>query len=80
MKNGWRVSMALIALVAACSSQQPAPAQSPMAQGADEDEFGCIGSAGYQWCARTNACERPWLLAEQEGFDNTKAGFDAYCD
>lgn len=40
---------------------------------------GCIPSAGYSWCARTNACERPWELAKAQGFDNTALAFDRYC-
>lgn len=47
--------------------------------GADEDEHGCKHSAGYSWCAKTEQCERPWELAEQEGFDNTEEAFEVYC-
>jgi len=47
--------------------------------GSDRDEHGCIGSAGYQWCERSNQCERPWELAEKEGFENTPEQFDAFC-
>ena len=47
--------------------------------GADRDAHGCIGSAGYSWCARTNQCERPWELAKKQGFENTKAAFGKYC-
>lgn len=25
--------------------------------GADRDEFGCIGSAGYTWCNYTQSCQ-----------------------
>lgn len=28
--------------------------------GGDEDEHGCIGSAGYVWCEVKNKCVRPW--------------------
>lgn len=28
--------------------------------GGDRDEHGCIGSAGYSWCASANKCLRPW--------------------
>ena len=28
--------------------------------GADRDEHGCIGSAGYQWCEKPNKCVRRW--------------------
>lgn len=47
--------------------------------GADEDEYGCKSSAGYSWCATTEQCERPWELAEREGFDNTEEAFEIYC-
>jgi len=30
--------------------------------GADEDEHGCIGSAGYQWCTNLDDCLRPFEL------------------
>ena len=47
--------------------------------GSDGDDFGCIGSAGYRWCEKTKKCERPWELAEQEGFENTREDFLEYC-
>lgn len=28
--------------------------------GGDKDEHGCIGSAGYSWCALKNKCLRIW--------------------
>ena len=28
--------------------------------GGDKDEYGCIGSAGYTWCAELNKCIRSW--------------------
>lgn len=30
--------------------------------GNDEDEHGCIGSAGYTWDNSSNSCVRPWEL------------------
>ena len=47
--------------------------------GADKDAFGCITSAGYRWCAKTNRCERPWELAKKEGFENTAEAFEEFC-
>ena len=47
--------------------------------GSDRDEHGCIRSAGYLWCKRTGKCERPWELAEKYDFENTKEGFDEFC-
>jgi len=40
---------------------------------------GCIGSAGYTWCAKDNMCVRPWVLAQSKGFENTVDGFAQYC-
>ncbi len=57
----------------------PAPGSTPEPPGADRDEFGCIASAGYEWCAASNRCERPWELARTANFDDTRAAFDAYC-
>ena len=48
--------------------------------GADRDAHGCIGSAGYSWCAHTDQCERPWELAQKHGFENTQAAFDEFCN
>lgn len=48
--------------------------------GADRDDHGCIGSAGYSWCDRTAQCERPWELAAQRGFESSAEGYTAWCD
>ena len=55
-----------------------APPVKPMA-GADRDEHSCIRSAGYSWCARENACVRPWELAKRKGFALSEETFRAYC-
>ena len=47
--------------------------------GAGRDSHGCIGSAGYFWCAKTDQCERPWVLAKKQGFENTREAFNQYC-
>lgn len=47
--------------------------------GSDKDEHGCIASAGYRWCAKTEKCERPWELAKQVNIANTLVDFDQYC-
>jgi len=47
--------------------------------GGDRDASGCLGSAGYQWCAHTGQCERLWELGEREGFDES-VDMQAYCD
>jgi len=69
----------LIACLSGCDSNQNSSNEQPGMTGADRDEHGCIGSAGYQWCERTRQCERPWELAEKEGFENTPQQFEAYC-
>ena len=48
--------------------------------GSDRDEHGCIGSAGYQWCAALSKCVRPWELAENQGFENTPESFKNFCE
>jgi len=35
------------------------PSDTPIV-GGDRDEHGCIGSAGYSWCASKNKCLRIW--------------------
>ncbi|WP_185983162.1 hypothetical protein [Aureimonas mangrovi] len=62
-------------LLSACTAEE-GPAPMP---GADADAHGCRGSAGYSWCPRSNACERPWELAERERIANTPEGFIAFC-
>ncbi len=52
------------------------PASAP---GADRDDHGCIGSAGYSWCGREAKCVRPWELANEKGFASTEEAFRAYC-
>lgn len=39
--------------------------------GADRDEHGCIGSAGYSWCAAKQKCTRSW---EEECFASSEEG------
>ncbi len=62
-----------------CDANQNAETGNAQMTGADRDEHGCIASAGYQWCERSGQCERPWELAEKEGFENTPEQFDAFC-
>lgn len=77
----------VLLFLAACASQDQAPkradaaAASPAtpAVGSDRDAHGCIGSAGYQWCERSQRCERPWELAQAQGLANTAEAISAYC-
>jgi len=69
----------LISLVG-CAADNPETAAEQNLPGSDRDRYGCIGSAGYSWCERTKQCERPWELAEQEGLENSREGFQKYCE
>ena len=74
----------LLLALAACASPDKTPerADAPPATpavGGDRDAHGCIGSAGYQWCERSQRCERPWELAQAQGLANTAEAIDAYC-
>jgi len=71
--------LVLISLLAGCTSEQPASGDESQAVGSDKDERGCIASAGYSWCQRTNQCERPWELAAQQSFENNPEQFKQYC-
>ena len=48
--------------------------------GGDKDAHGCIGSAGFTWCAKTNKCERPWELAKKKKFKKSAEAFNAFCE
>ncbi|WGY70501.1 hypothetical protein KEC55_26075 [Burkholderia cepacia] len=76
--------------LSACAAQSSAPASAPApadtaAQatppmvGGDRDAHGCIGSAGYAWCERTQQCERPWELAKAHGFANSAQVYEQFC-
>jgi hypothetical protein len=55
--------------------------ESPKLVGADKDEHGCIGSAGYQWCASIKQCVRPWELAKTQNIaDDSADTIDAFCE
>lgn len=66
-----------VVLLSACGSGENT-ATDPLV-GNDRDAHGCIASAGYQWCRKTQTCERSWELAQSRGFDNTPAAFQAFC-
>lgn len=77
MKLASYFSLLSLVFVAACSNQPPS--STPAGQGADRDAHGCIPSAGYAWCAKTNQCERPWELAEKHSFENSDQAFKSFC-
>lgn len=66
------LSVGLMALVsmsvlAGCANiRQPAADEASASSssepllGGDQDEFGCIPSAGYQWCEAKQQCLRSW--------------------
>lgn len=68
----------LVLLNACHPSVEPTPII-PQRVGGDRDAHDCIGSAGYRWCAKENACMRPWELATEKQFENSPSGFDSYC-
>lgn len=73
--------LAVMFLTACTTEETPEESQTDIVTpGSDRDEHGCIPSAGYAWCPRTDQCERPWELAVAEGFENTAEAFDAYCE
>jgi hypothetical protein len=55
------------------------PESKPPLVGGDRDAHGCIGSAGYEWCARERQCVRRWELAQKLGNDGASFDFAAYC-
>ncbi|KUY89183.1 MULTISPECIES: hypothetical protein [unclassified Burkholderia] len=62
----------------ASQAAQTAQAAPPIV-GGDRDAHGCIGSAGYAWCERTQQCERPWELAKAQGFANSAQAYEQFC-
>ncbi len=70
------VSLGMGLALAACSR---ADVPQPEVVGGDQDAHGCYPSAGYSWCAASGQCERPWELADEKNFENSRAAFDAYC-
>ena len=69
-----------IAFLAGCTPDQSDRPTERSMPGSDRDSHGCIGSAGYEWCERTQQCVRPWILADEKGFENTAEAFDKYCN
>lgn len=75
----------IICCLSACAAEVP---QAPQAkvydqeqlQGAGRDAYGCVISAGYSWCLRTQKCERPWDLAAAIGFAKSQEAFQKYCN
>lgn len=70
------LSLLLVTGLTACSSTTPPQSKTP---GSDRTVNGCVPTAGYSWCARTEQCERPWELGKKKEFAQTKKAFDEYC-
>ncbi|QUM82285.1 hypothetical protein HWV01_19365 [Moritella sp. 5] len=66
----------LVLSITACSNSD---SESPLI-GGDRDEYGCLPSAGYMWCERTQRCERSWELADAAGIPHTETEVMAYCN
>lgn len=66
------------ALLLALAAPALATAQ-PRMVGGEVDRHGCRPSAGYQWCKKTQRCERPWELAKARGIHNSAKAFKAFC-
>jgi hypothetical protein len=74
MKKSYLLHIVLVVCLSGCSLTDDGNLL-----GSDRDIHGCIASAGYSWCGRSNQCERPWELAKKEGFDNNREQFEAHC-
>jgi len=73
--------MATLSAGCAESAKAPSKPASPVV-GADRDAQGCIGSAGYAWCAREARCVRPWELAQEkksQELASSAEAFKAFC-
>lgn len=78
MKVSYGFILFAIIMLSACSGEN-SNSDKPVV-GSDRDDHGCIPSAGYLWCPATNRCERPWELADQQGFENTSQAFEKFCN
>jgi hypothetical protein len=67
-------SAILITILTACDTNVPVVSKADGTNkiGSDRDMHGCIGSAGYSWCAKTK-------LAQTQKFEKTLEAFDNYC-
>ena len=50
----------ILAIIGGVFVYQNNKVEAPILVGGDKDEHGCIGSAGYSWCAVKNKCLRVW--------------------
>jgi hypothetical protein len=79
-KYKWLTIFGLVLLSGCAQHTLPTPVLMPMQRvGGDRDAHGCIGSAGYVWCARETACVRSWELAAEKGLGQGAEAFQQYC-
>jgi len=50
--NATKITAALLVIGMTEASQMP---------GSDQDQHGCVGSAGYEWCPGLSKCVQPWM-------------------
>lgn len=81
MKQPLTIICFALSVLSGCAQQAvPTPPPMPVQRvGGDRDAHGCIGSAGYTWCARETACVRPWELAARKGLGQGAEAFSRYC-
>lgn len=77
MRKGFLAVLSALLLAACEDAPLPLIEPPPRAVGGERDEHGCLGAAGYAWCAREGACARPWELAAEKGF--AAEDFQRYC-
>ena len=78
--SGFSAMMLGALLLGACATGSgSSEADTPSRTGSDRGAKGCIPSAGYQWCTRLERCVRPWELARENGFENTREAFADFC-
>jgi hypothetical protein len=76
MINSRQLTICLGLMLSGCGSY---PIKTTLMVGDDRDRFGCVASAGYQWCGTENACVRPWELAKTRGLSLEDHSVKQYC-
>lgn len=66
--------------LAACDKPDATVEATPVIVGADRDSHGCIGSAGYSWCAYEAKCVRSWELAKEKNIPLDEKSLSVYCN
>ena len=79
MRKSLLHQVVLAVFLSGCAADNPATSERTNIPGSNKDAHGCISSAGYSWCERTNQCERLWELTERAGFDNNQDEYEKYC-